>query len=166
MEGAYYKDIQYFLNPYVGTWRYVEGNTELVVTFKKIDRYLFDGYYTDALVGEMRYIKKGVLQFNNLGKITAAAPNLGKKHDIFGNFLQKPHMRPACADCPSNERRARLIFYGRSKNFNGGSMILQRIATQGAPDKMKLTIEYRESYPGEVIRPLIIQGREFVFTKM
>lgn len=164
--GAYYKDVDNELNQFEGTYKYVNGNNELTMVFKKhINFYMFP-YSEDLLAGEIKYKKDGVTLFDNLNKINQ---NLTNKylHDICGNSLITNTVRPICEDCLPNQFRARLIFFGRSNNDIGGSVFLQKF-TEGGQEKMKVLILYGErSYQdGEPILSPLIPWGYYVLTKI
>ena len=55
--GDYYmKDVQNFFQPYIGTWKYIDGNNEFRVTLSKITMYheidneSNTDYYRDSLI--------------------------------------------------------------------------------------------------------------------
>ena len=166
--GYYYKDFNNYFDPYIGTWKYVNEQTEMTVTLKKIIKNDEGKYYSDILVGDMRYVKNGIVQFDNLSRITGGPQTNPKVHDLYGTYFLKPNHFPKCPECPANERRINMIFYGSDNNDQGGGIVLQRITTSGQPDTIKLTIKYLmeidiEGEPAPL--PPKIEGLEFVLTK-
>ena len=164
--GAYYKDINNHLNQFEGTYKYTQGNTELTMVFKKIVKYNNGIYFEDLLIGEVKFVKDGLILFNNLSKINTVYPNQFS-HDIVGNTIIKPTSRPVCVGCTANQKRARLIFFGNDNNM-GGSIILQKITEANQPDKLKINIMYSRSIrlAGEP-EPLdaLIKNGEYVLIK-
>ena len=164
--GAYYKDINNHLNQFEGTYKYTQGNTELTMVFKKIVEYNNGVYRQDLLIGEVKFVKDGLILFNNLSKINTVYPNQFS-HDIVGNTIIKPTSRPVCVGCTANQKRARLIFFGNDNNM-GGSIILQKLTESNQPEKLKINIMYRNSIwlPGEP-EPLdaLIKNGEYVLIK-
>ncbi|MEX0594925.1 MAG: DUF6705 family protein, partial [Candidatus Paceibacterota bacterium] len=141
VENAYFKDINNFFNQFEGTYTYSNGTTELTIVFKKFTNWYNSGYYEDLLAGEVKFIKDGDLKFDNLSRINQ---NLSNKyqHHIIGNSIITPLDRPVCADCLQNQKRAKLIFFGRENNF-GGTIFLQKLPAQiGQPEKIKIFILY------------------------
>ena len=164
--GAYYKDINNHLNQFEGTYKYTQGNTELTMVFKKIVEYNNGVYRQDLLIGEVKFVKDGLILFNNLSKINTVYPNQFS-HDIVGNTIIKPTSRPVCVGCTANQKRARLIFFGNDNNM-GGSIILQKLTESNQPEKLKINIMYRNSIwlPGEP-EPLdaLIKNGEYIMIK-
>ena len=164
--GVYYKDINNHLNQFEGTYKYTEGNTELTMVFKKIVKYNNGVYYEDLLIGEVKFVKDGLILFNNLSKINTVYPNQFSHH-IVGNTIIKPTSRPVCVGCTANQKRVDLIFFGRDNNM-GGSIILQKLTESNQPEKLKINIMYRNSIwlPGEP-EPLdaLIKNGEYVLIK-
>lgn len=77
--GAYYKDLDNELDPFVGTWLYTSGNNALTVTLQKkvmahIDIAGFN-YYEDTLIGEYKYVENGVIKINTLPQMQLNIPS-------------------------------------------------------------------------------------------
>ena len=68
----YYKDLNNHLNVFQGTWVYTNGNTSFTIVLQKklmghISIPTFNiSYYTDAIIGEYKYIENGVEKINTL----------------------------------------------------------------------------------------------------
>ncbi|MGV3695586.1 DUF6705 family protein [Flavobacterium sp.] len=164
--GAYYKDIDNELNQFEGTYRYINGNDELTMVFKKHVNFYAPPYSEDLLTGEIKYKKDGVVLFDNLSKIN---DNLENKylHDICGNSLISNTTRPECDDCQLNQFRARLIFFGISNNNVGGSVYLQKFMESGQ-EKIKVLFLYRsQSYmEGQDVPTPLIPWGYYTLTKI
>jgi len=69
-ENIYIKDIEGLFNPFIGTWKWQDGNTSLTVLFFKTEMvYQNDSKvkrYRDKLYGKIRYVKNGREVFNTL----------------------------------------------------------------------------------------------------
>ncbi len=65
-DGAYVKDLNNDLDKFVGTWQYVDGDTELTVVLTKEEQVYNGEYYQDKLKGRYKYIKDGVEIVNTL----------------------------------------------------------------------------------------------------
>ena len=72
--GSYYKDDANKMNPWVGTWKYMIGNTEFKIVFTKLNGFhmtrLLTGsnldYYTDILNGGYYYKENGIVKTDHL----------------------------------------------------------------------------------------------------
>ncbi len=72
--GSYYKDDANKMNPWVGTWKYTNGNTEFKIVFTKLSGFhmtpLLTGsnlnYYTDILNGGYYYKENGIVKTDHL----------------------------------------------------------------------------------------------------
>jgi len=162
--GAYYKDVDNELNQFEGTYQYVNGNDELTIVFKKHVHFYLTPYAEDLLLGEIKYKKNGLVLFDNLSKIN---DNLTNKydHDICGNsLLTNTGHRPVCDDCQPNQYRVSLIFFGRSNNARGGSIILKKF-TENGQEKMKITVLYLGAISSPILDPLIPWG-DYVLTRI
>ena len=167
IENAYYKDVNNFFDQFEGTYSYTNGTTELTMVFKKITNWYNSGYYQDLLAGEVKFVKDGVLKFDNLSRINQ---NLAHKyeHHIIGNSIIQPSELPVCSDCLANQKRARLIFFGRENNF-GGTIFLQKLPSQmGQPEKIKIFILYSTNWSieGQIEPQLpLISFGEYILVK-
>ena len=72
--GSYYKDDANKMNPWVGTWKYTNGNTEFKIVFTKLSGFHMTplltesnlNYYTDILNGGYYYKENGIVKTNHL----------------------------------------------------------------------------------------------------
>ena len=62
---TYIEDVNNIMNPYVGTWKYTQGNKEFILTLIKQVKYHYnqgnDNYYEDRLIGYYVYKESGVI---------------------------------------------------------------------------------------------------------
>lgn len=65
-DNAYCKDLNNDLDKFTGTWKYVDGNTELTTVIEKEEQVFNGDYYIDKLRGQYKYIKDGVEVINTL----------------------------------------------------------------------------------------------------
>ena len=71
-QGYYYKDFNNYLNVFEGTWIYTNGNNSFTIVLqKKIMGHITTSdlsinYYTDAIIGEYKYIENGIEKINTL----------------------------------------------------------------------------------------------------
>lgn len=65
---TYIKDINNLMNPYVGTWKWAQGNREMTLTLIKQSKHHYtqggQNYYEDRLVGYYIYKENGVVIAN------------------------------------------------------------------------------------------------------
>lgn len=131
--GYYHKDINNTLDPFVGTWIYTNGATELTFILKKIVNNN-NGYCTeDLLVGEYRYIENNVTLINTLFSIDATyLPENIYDHAIAGNTVLDYQRWPPCNDCEIEEKRLRLRISDNIKDV-AALLVLRRIIVGGQP---------------------------------
>ncbi len=123
VNGAYYKDVNGFLNQYIGTWLYTNGTTSVRIEFQKREQKLLNGiksYYEDMLVGEYQYIENGIERVNTLSQISTdfgtSSVEMRNHHLIQNTCIHYPLIRPQCFECYPNEKRLRLLL--TDPNFN------------------------------------------------
>lgn len=149
-DGYYVKDINNQLDPFQGTYVYINGDTSFkIVLIKKIQQ--FNGrYYEDLIIGEYQYIKNGVEQINTLNLINTVYNNQ-RRHNIDGNSIVDNNFRYwKCPTCASNEKRlAGSINDEFSKRY--GSLIMRRTQEAGV-EVMKINIS-------NISRAILIEGQ-------
>ncbi|UPQ77538.1 DUF6705 family protein [Chryseobacterium nepalense] len=59
-EGAYYKDLDHELDPFLGTWQGIFQGKTFIITFSKIKRFNSLGnYYKDTVIGKYKMLDSG-----------------------------------------------------------------------------------------------------------
>ncbi len=172
IENAYYKDINNFIDPFVGTWVYTEtcpitGNETVyfkIVLEKELMTYNGE-YYLDMVIGEYQYKENEVELRNTLNNTSLYY------HGIYrwGNPLLKSDTYPLCSDCPANERRLQLIIRDRVRKL-GGSITLKLFTDHNGQQAIEGFIYGRGVSYYEIDNPppyfyMIIPTGTFVFVK-
>lgn len=105
--GAYYKDTQNILDPFVGTYIYTNGNTSFkIVLQKKTMSSMNDVYYEDLIIGEYQYIENGVEILNTLNNLNTNLSN-GWLYNISGSLVLDGK-ELGCDECADDEKRIRI----------------------------------------------------------
>jgi len=67
-ENCYLKDIGNKFAPFVGTWKWTQGSSELTIIIEKLEMVYkpHSNYYSDELVGKYRYVENGIEITNTL----------------------------------------------------------------------------------------------------
>jgi len=104
-DGYYFKDINNDLNPFEGTWVYSNGDTffTLILQKKSLSHVSsnLSNYYTDALIGEYKYVENGIEKINTLQNLTINYSN-HFKYNIDFTIISK-FGQLGCVDCqPGN----------------------------------------------------------------
>ena len=104
----YMKDVDGDMNPYVGTWQWVNGTSSLTIQLIKVEM-APDGFgdFSDYLIGEYRYVENGVEMVNTLPVTYTSGENpYGRdKHSIgIGNITTVNRGFPPCLTCPQGTR--------------------------------------------------------------
>jgi hypothetical protein len=136
IKGAYYKDSNNLLDPFVGTYIYTSGSNSLkLVLLKKAMSY--DGYrYEDLLIGEYQYIENGVEKINTISNLNTSFTG---HHSIEGNdiLLSGDYL---CQGCFVNEKRILGSILEQSTH-NYGQIII-KLVSDGQP-AIKASIRWR-----------------------
>lgn len=67
-DNCYLKDVGNKFAPFVGTWKWTQGNTELTLVIEKLEM-VYDPHlniYTDELIGKYKYVENGIEVTNTL----------------------------------------------------------------------------------------------------
>ena len=132
VSGAYYKDINNLLDPYVGTWVYSSPTDTLKIKLRKVIRAPFiNNSFEDLIVGEYQYIKNGVEKINTLNNFNTNYP-MQRNHKIGGNSILENNNIPKCNYCNPNEKRLRLILV-EPISLWGANLNLRLIVVNGQP---------------------------------
>ncbi|WP_445718304.1 DUF6705 family protein [Flavobacterium sp.] len=66
-QGCYLKDVENKFFPFLGTWKWINGNSILEIQFEKIEMVYNGDYYSDMLVGKYRFVdSNGIEKHNSL----------------------------------------------------------------------------------------------------
>ncbi|MCA0348608.1 MAG: hypothetical protein LCH35_05015 [Bacteroidetes bacterium] len=131
--GAYYKDIQNILDPFIGTYIYTDGTTSLKIVLQKklMSSHSNLRYYEDLIVGEYQYIKDGVEIANTLNRLNINKPD-GSNYSICGNNIITK-TSGICPDCTPNEKALFLGFVDDLTDNLTDSFIVRRVVEDGQP---------------------------------
>jgi len=104
-DGMYLKDIDNILGRFVGTWKWIDGNSSFEIVFTKGEMVEFPyGTYYDIIIGTYKYIRNGILIVDNLSQSYQ-----GYAYPISGGFEQTNH----------NRLNVGVIDYIKHKNATG-----------------------------------------------
>lgn len=124
ISNAYYKDINNYLDPFVGTWLYTDGNIQIKIVLTKRTMVYTGKFYRDALGGEYQYIENGTELVNTLDNTDVLTSGLAASHIIRNN------KKPNCDDCAPDERRVSLLIRDIERELSG-RLTLKRIIVNG-----------------------------------
>jgi hypothetical protein len=165
IEGIYYKDINNYLDPFVGTYVYTNGTTSLKIVFEKKTMFYLLNQYEDLLIGEYQYIENGVEKINTLADLNGTYSNQNLP-SFSGNSIRK-YGHPKCTGCTPNEIRIRGSLVETSTQNSAFPVILTKIMV-GNQVAIKLNIgwEMRTYVVGEEIPlPPSFPGGPYVLLK-
>ena len=129
--GSYLKDNNNRQDPYIGTWRFTQGNTSLTIVLRKYTMAFLGRTYRDILAGEYQYIENGVEKINTLPNLDVNLPNKWS-HNIRGGSPLASQAYPLCPDCNLDEKRMSLSLYDPMRNLSA-RLTLRRINVNGVP---------------------------------
>jgi len=127
IENAYYKDINNYFNPFMGTWLYTsdDGLTTFKIVLTKRTMLYTGKYYTDYVTGEYHY-SNSFLDINTLSNTSI------NSHGIYGDGLVNSHNRPYCPDCIPGNKRLSLSLADRDRVIIE-DLTLRLITVNGQP---------------------------------
>jgi hypothetical protein len=136
INGAYYKDLDNELDPFVGTYVYTYGTTSLKIVLQKKLMSDTGGYFEDMIVGEYQYIKDGVEKINTLPKLNQMV-NHQRMRSIHGNnILIGTEM--GCFDCSPTEKK--LITGLVENSTKSWAQVSVRTTTVNGVDAIKIFV--------------------------
>ncbi len=166
-DGAYYKDQNNLLDPFVGTYLYTNGNTSLKIVLQKktMSTPANNRYYEDLIIGEYQYIKNGVQLANTLGRLNVNKTN-GWKYSINGNSIMTN--ASLCRDCGPNEKALKLSFVDDITDNYALIFLIRRVVENGQPAiKINLRWGSRTHIKGTPSLPSPnIPGGEYILKKI
>ena len=137
--GTYYKDVNNYLDPFVGTWKYTNGSTSLKFVIQKIIMAHTGNEYNDLLIGQYEYIENGVIKTSTLSELGMIFPNM-KNHSLRGNRICKgPNEGSKCIECTANTIRVNLNLFERIKHISSSIYAFVTTDSQGV-EVMKISI--------------------------
>lgn len=125
---AYIKDTENFLDNFVGTWHYQNGNEQFTITLLKVLHKDYGSYYNDIIIGEYKYIdNNGTTLVNTLSDINTPSIH----HNISGARSLVRLEFPKCPECNIGEYRIKSFFYDPERKYQNLAIVFRSIsATQ------------------------------------
>ena len=145
VQGAYYKDIQNLLDPFVGIYVYSNGTTYLKFEFRKKIMSSMNNYcYEDLIIGEYQYIKNNIIIADTRNSFLENYTN-GRKHSVSTNFINTG-IGIGCQDCAPTENYLR----GGLKDClsDRTAYFVMRKTTVNGQEAMKIRISWRSDGMG------------------
>lgn len=142
--GAYYKDIDNYLNQFVGTWIFTNGTTSLEIKFIKkemIQKTMLNSnsiYYADYLFGEFRYVENGIEKANTLDALNNSFLT-PYEYSLYSITKMFKNSFPKCDECTESNKRLLMLF---KEPANDDSMLSAKLtvrrADEGGVEKIKI----------------------------
>jgi hypothetical protein len=125
---AYIKDTENFLDNFVGTWHYQNGNEQFTITLAKVLHHDYGSWYEDILIGEYKYIDtNGTTLVNTLSDINTPSIH----HNISGATSLVRLEYPKCPECDMGEYRIKSYFIDPGREYLNLTIVFRSIsATQ------------------------------------
>ena len=139
----YKKDVNNEFGKFEGTWKYQNGNTQIIFKLKKETHYQIssDRDYQDLLVGEYQYIENGTEIANTLSDFNNPSV-LGYSHNISGGVFT--HRLPG--NCTDNsavaEIKIELFLNHPTEEYTEGRMILRYVDDNGTEKLQACIYDY------------------------
>jgi hypothetical protein len=111
--GVYYKDLNYYLNTYEGTYVYSSGGVYFkIILQKKLVSNINNRYYEDILIGAYQY-SDGTKFSNCLSELNIIHSN-GWKYPIDGNSIRIGKI--GCNECGDTEKWLSMSIFDQETN--------------------------------------------------
>ncbi len=157
--GVYYKDLQNFLDPFVGTYLYTNGNKSLKIVLQKkiMSKPSDNSYAEDMIVGAYQYIVDGQEKSNTLNRLNMVESS-GDRYPISGNseiiegdpgwigFL--PGEKGLNLGLSENFTHNWAVIFVRKTVVNGQQAIVAEILWQMQTGEVGKPKPLRASFPG------------------
>lgn len=159
-QGAYFKDINNYLDPFTGTYIYTNGNTSLKIVFgKKIKD---NGLYSeDVIYGGYEYIVNGITIANTLPE-TLPTNTYAYNYYIYGNAYLLNDSHPPCNTCSPNEKRLFITLKDTQCEFLRKLIIKKEIVGDQEQIKINIslanTVYYKSTDPEPVFNFILPSG--------
>jgi hypothetical protein len=166
--GSYSKDLDNDLNPFIGEWKWEEGNNSLTIQFQKIEMYhnnsnQYFNDYEDELVGDYKYIENGVEVINTL-----PLNFTGDKYDnqIRGAIITTLNRGfPPCDECAPNTRFILLYFKEPENPQLQGKIRMAHFVESGIEKiRMRITLTFITNLTAEYSGPEEFKVPEGIYT--
>ncbi len=153
-QGAYFKDINNFLDPFTGTFLYTNGNTSLkIVLLKRINEYS-SLYSEDIIYGGYEYKVNNVTVINTLPE-NFQANTFSSKYYINGNLYITNDYYPPCTTCAPNEKRLFISIRDTQCSYSRNLLIKREVVNGQVQIKATIqplgTVTYKYNEPEPVI---------------
>ncbi|MBE9490118.1 MAG: hypothetical protein IMY67_07495 [Bacteroidetes bacterium] len=170
----YYKDVDNDFNPFIGEWKWEEGNNSLILQFQKVEMYhkQYPNYnnsetiheYFDYLIGEYKYIENSNVLVNTLPVNFSGNPTT--TNAISGwNITTVDRGFPPCDECTPNTRFIFLSF-GELENPQLQGMIRMAHFIENGVEKIRarITNTYISNLTADYTGPDAIKVPEGIYT--
>jgi hypothetical protein len=138
---CYEKDVNNEFGKFVGTWKYINGNTELTFKLKKEILYQIyeDRSFQDLLVGEYQYIENGVVKVNTLSDFNDTNIK-GYDHNISGGVFT--HITPNYCIINSDNQEVKIkVSLSDPNNFDITGNVILRYVNEDGIEKLQICVQ-------------------------
>lgn len=155
----YYKDADNDFNPYIGEWKWIDGNNSLTIVFDK--RVMLPesngNAYNDHLIGAYKYVVNGV-ELVNTYPIDLITNDTFENHlnDMYITTTIKGYM-PPCPECPTDVRYITLSVTDPTAPGLWGKACMVYFEDNGV-EKIRIRIwnRYNENLTAEYDGPMVL----------
>ena len=137
----YVKDVNNEFNKFIGTWKFIDGNTELIFKLKKEIQYQTseDSNYMDLLVGEYKYVENGEEKVNTLDNFDDSNIT-GYDHNISGRVFT--HIAPSSCLISSDNNEIKIeVSLTDPDDFNITGNVILRYVNENGVEKLQICIQ-------------------------
>jgi hypothetical protein len=126
--GAHIKDTNFFLDNFIGTWQFTQGNKSFTIILNKSLDADYDSYFKDILYGEYQYVDDSGTTLVNTLPLMNTSYSSQLSHNISGGNFIRPLEYPKCLACSPNELRVQVYFEDPERRYIPMEMVLRSIS--------------------------------------
>ena len=168
----YFKDVDNDFDPYVGRWKWENGNNSLEIIFtKRINRTNSYGNSFDELVGEYKYRENGIVLINSFPPLLLDVPNevpniINEDNSILSDDITTDNRGfPPCPACAPNTRFIILAIQEKTKPGVYGRIKMARFVENGV-EKIRMRINNTGNINNTNEKITILENSIWTLTKI
>jgi hypothetical protein len=164
--GAHIKDTNNFLDNFIGTWQFTQGNKSFTIILNKFLDADYDSFFEDILYGEYQYVDaSGTTLVNTLPLMnTSYSSQLG--YNISGGTFKRNLEYPRCLSCSPNELRVKVYFEDPERRYIPMEMVLRSLSPTQIQVKLYQMGQKASFVTNSIYDEIRVPAGEYVMNKI